>query len=432
MKKFYSFIAILITINTYAQNDWVIISDLPDASNYDVKGIEIIDENTLFVASTYYSSTFRGNIHYSNNAGQTWTELYDSGSGYGGSTSMTFKIEFIDENNGFFLLSTSSNKILGKTTDGGSNWSVNPINFCGSCGNKAYDLYFQDVNNGVMSTNTGVMSTTNGGTSWNSTSSIIPINMKINKTTGIGFAIKSGESYRTVSTTNHGLTWNNYTTMPLNGAENRYVSSVDQTGAFVGIWDFGDDGYPTGREGGIYRATSQGGTPQRLYQNAQEFTGIGVLDDNIMFVYDTNDDKIYEVSNYMSVNPEPSFNENSTVAERINFVLKDQYGYAYTANKKMYKFNNANLSVNNNTTTEKNFSIISNSDNSYTVSTISSYIGIVNMSIYDINGRLISNHTNKKERENWTINLNEINLSNGVYILKTVFGNKIITRKIIK
>lgn len=432
MRKFY-FILLFVAfcLETNAQYTWTSIPNIPGL-DYDITDVEVIDANTLYVASSYYQSYPRARLHFSNDGGQTWTEKYNTSTTYPNGVGVTFKVSFINQNVGFFIMSKTSYKIFGKTTDGGATWTTKTLNFCGSCGDNMYDLFFKDANNGVVITNVGIMYTNNGGDSWSlSNSSDKPVNMKINRATGLGYAVKSGSTVSAVRTSDYGLTWDTVLTLPVNGSVSRYFNDAD-SGVFVGIYDYGNSGFPSGTEGAIYRTPIGSGVSQRLYQNVLEYTAVGVLDNSTMFLYNRQNNKVYDVYNYRNVNPAPTFVENFTAPEAINqFVMKDGYGYAYTFNKLIYKLNNANLGVDDNVFSPDDL-VVSSDENGFTVGINNAYFGKVETTLFDINGKLIKKTEVNKNAMNFFYTIECAEESKGVYILKTTMGNEVITKKGVK
>lgn len=99
-----------------------------------------------------------GNLHVSDNGGNSWTPITVSGINYYSS------VYFTDDNNGII----PSYDGIYKTSDGGTSWSkISPINIVQS---EVFRINFKDENVGwiwaLYSKDTNVMKTTDGGNTW--------------------------------------------------------------------------------------------------------------------------------------------------------------------------------------------------------------------------------------------------------------------------
>ena len=188
MKKFIMFfsLVILISLVTFAQQEWQWVSPIPGGGNFDVSFFDA--NNGIIVGGS-------GTIHITTNGGESWkwvphlttvhlssvsfldanTATAVGGGGTiirtndGGNTWITqvsgtsvhlLKVHFIDINNGIAV--GQSGKIL-KTTNGGSTWATQTS----GTSVHLYGVHFSDSNNGTVVGASGViLRTTNGGDSW--------------------------------------------------------------------------------------------------------------------------------------------------------------------------------------------------------------------------------------------------------------------------
>ncbi len=193
----------------------------------------------------------------STNSGSSWSIIQNGffGGGFWGTHTMNGNTGFVAGENSIFQ------PMLGKTTDGGTNWDFYPFYLNNNEG-KLYDVHFFDANNGITAAavweGSGAVSrTTDGGSNW-STSIFGQAFFGMHfPTSTVGYVV--GMSGGIHKTTNGGLSWTNQT------------SGTSQTlNDVFFINDF--TGFAAG-ENGVILKTTDGGIPVELTSftaNAQE------------------------------------------------------------------------------------------------------------------------------------------------------------------
>ena len=134
---------------------WVDIAAGTDIYYY--SGLNFYDENNGFAMGLNLSNGLDSYI--TNDGGITWNLLTNT-------TNMAeFASAYADENT---LFTVGKDQVISKSEDGGENWSV--IN-TGIQGFYNFEVYFKDLNNGIVSTEDGTLLTTHdGGLTWDSSS----------------------------------------------------------------------------------------------------------------------------------------------------------------------------------------------------------------------------------------------------------------------
>ncbi len=132
---------------------WVDIAAGTDIYYY--SGLNFYDENNGFAMGLNLSNGLDSYI--TNDGGITWNLLTNT-------TNMAeFASAYADENT---LFTVGKDQVISKSEDGGENWSV--IN-TGIQGFYNFEVYFKDLNNGIVSTEDGTLLTTHdSGLTWDS------------------------------------------------------------------------------------------------------------------------------------------------------------------------------------------------------------------------------------------------------------------------
>ena len=132
---------------------WVDIAAGTDIYYY--SGLNFYDENNGFAMGLNLSNGLDSYI--TNDGGITWNLLTNT-------TNMAeFASAYADENT---LFTVGKDQVISKSEDGGENWSI--IN-TGIQGFYNFEVYFKDLNNGIVSTEDGTLLTTHdSGLTWDS------------------------------------------------------------------------------------------------------------------------------------------------------------------------------------------------------------------------------------------------------------------------
>ena len=132
---------------------WVDIAAGTDIYYY--SGLNFYDENNGFAMGLNLSNGLDSYI--TNDGGITWNLLTNT-------TNMAeFASAYADENT---LFTVGKDQVISKSEDGGENWSI--IN-TGIQGFYNFEVYFKDLNNGIVSTEDGILLTTHdSGLTWDS------------------------------------------------------------------------------------------------------------------------------------------------------------------------------------------------------------------------------------------------------------------------
>ena len=134
---------------------WVDIAAGTDIYYY--SGLNFYDENNGFAMGLNLSNGLDSYI--TNDGGITWNP------GTNTTNMAEFASAYADENT---LFTVGKDQVISKSEDGGENWSV--IN-TGIQGFYNFEVYFKDLNNGIVSTEDGTLLTTHdGGLTWDSSS----------------------------------------------------------------------------------------------------------------------------------------------------------------------------------------------------------------------------------------------------------------------
>jgi photosystem II stability/assembly factor-like uncharacterized protein len=132
---------------------WVDIAAGTDIYYY--SGLNFYDENNGFAMGLNLSNGL--DSYLTNDGGITWNLLTNT-------TNMAeFASAYADENT---LFTVGKDQVISKSEDGGENWSI--IN-TGIQGFYNFEVYFKDLNNGIVSTEDGTLLTTHdSGLTWDS------------------------------------------------------------------------------------------------------------------------------------------------------------------------------------------------------------------------------------------------------------------------
>jgi photosystem II stability/assembly factor-like uncharacterized protein len=172
-------------------NTWV---DIDAGTNiYYYSGLNFYDENNGFAMGLNLSNGLDSYI--TNDGGMTWT--------LGASTTnmAEFASCYADENT---LFTVGKDQVISKSEDGGENWSE--IN-TGIQGFYNFEVYFKDLNNGIVSTEDGTLLTTHdSGLTWDSFSTGYHNFYGLNYVGDQLFAAGTDEDV--FQSFNNGYTWN--------------------------------------------------------------------------------------------------------------------------------------------------------------------------------------------------------------------------------
>ncbi|MEZ4689066.1 MAG: YCF48-related protein [Ignavibacteria bacterium] len=200
-----------ITSTTNSGESWEKNFDLP---NDVLKSVVFSDRNTLWISS---NNNERG-IWKSTNAGNNWTEVYNS------ALTNVNSLYSIDNEK---ILGTGDYGLIANTTDGGNTWNsqyLGSFNF--------HSIKFYDDHTGwVVGSNGSIFKSTNGGVNWeaqnsNSSANFHSISCATNEKC---FAVGDGSVIS--KTTDGGNTWNNLA--PLSNIDNKQVNFVNENTGFI-------------------------------------------------------------------------------------------------------------------------------------------------------------------------------------------------------
>ncbi|GAL85765.1 RHS repeat-associated core domain-containing protein [Sporocytophaga myxococcoides] len=157
-------------------------------------------------------------------AGKSWTQISTIWA------STLTRVQMLNANNG---IAAGDDGTILKSSDGGMNWSAVPTGINGSIS----DMFFRDMNQGVLLTGGNIIKTSDGGKTWANASSastsyadfdILP------GTSYVGFAVKSNGAVE--STSNGGLSWKAKTN--LNSSKTySAISTRSATDVYAGTTD---------------------------------------------------------------------------------------------------------------------------------------------------------------------------------------------------
>lgn len=414
MKKTLLLLTFFLSSIIYAQLTWEKLdTTFPIDDLRRLNQLKVIDQNNVllsFEASYRYFHT--NGILKSIDGGETWTKIYEE-------RNDNIVYDFINKNIGYFIEKKSSIDIkLGKTTDGGSTWSITDVSLCDSCTLNIDNLYFENENNGIIHIGTEIFNTNDGGQTWSQNSTKL-YKFKIDRESGKGLGNYSRKIYET---TDHGKNWREIFTVAISPSVERFsILDLDvKQKAFVGIYDYGDTGPVSGTEGGFFRVTNGSHDFTRIVSNVNEFSSVASLNDNLMYVFDRIQKNIYEVSNFKDKNERPVFTKNLgiTTGEITRIVTKDNYGYAYGYQGRVYKLSDSSLS--NPKNDNSSFTVSTNNNEIYIKPNEENSLGKLSIKLYTINGKLIKSTTKKS---NLPILIKYDTIKTGIYILSIQASN---------
>ncbi len=336
-----------------------------------ISAVQFLNQNVGYMARSYNI------ICKTTDGGESWVALTRDTS----DLNFAFNgLHFLDENVGF-VCGKVNNQVL-KTTDGGATWTQ----LLPNAGVDLNDVYFTDINNGVVvGKNRAVKYTTDGGATWNSaTLNNIPAGAPATAELKDVAFVNSNLGYiagvLNFKTTDGGKTWN-YLAIPdptktMNNV-NVFDNKVNLTGANL-VYESNDEGV-TWRDINdpniVQVATLYGGT----YDNNGYPWVVGSYS------------LIYTLSPFVDVKPEISLN---------NFSLEQNYPNPF----------NPNTTIN------------------YSVQNLS----IVNLSVYNLLGQKVAELVNSEQAAGkYSVNFDASNLSSGVYFYTLTVGNSIATKKMV-
>ncbi len=262
--------------------------------------------NPTLVINSAGSYDFKVGVSFS-------TELELSSGPSGLLTSGVFKIQFIDNTKGFYLL----NNTLKKTVDGGLNWTNSY-----SQGNYIPDVNFLDENTGWMLAGNQILKTTNGGSNWsvsNGTYPTVPSFSKIlfrDNTKGI---ISCSGLNKLLITNDGGTTWSLGSTF--NGVPEKFAVVPNTTKIFM-------IGNAANYTGVVNKSTDNGNTwTTVLSLNNFEFGDIQFINQNVGWVmgrYGNFYKTVDGGDTWTSINPNDSYGAPSS----FDFI-SPQMGYLF-------------------------------------------------------------------------------------------------------
>jgi photosystem II stability/assembly factor-like uncharacterized protein len=231
---------------------------------------------TTGVSDNLFSLSFSGatglcggssqTILKSTNSGSSWSIIQNGffGGGFWGTHMMNATTGFVAGENSIFQ------PMLGKTTDGGTNWDFSPF-YLNSNEGKLFGVHFFDANNGITAAavweGSGAVSrTTDGGSSW-STSIFGQAFFGIDfPSSTVGYVVGMGGGIH--KTTNGGLGWTNQTS-----GTNQTLNDVFFINEFTGF---------AAGDNGVILKTTDGGVPV-------EFTSFAtnVVDESVVLKWTT-------------------------------------------------------------------------------------------------------------------------------------------------
>ncbi len=377
-----------------------------------IPAIKFYDANTGYCVSVLYnSSTF--NIYKTTNAAANWTP---QSSGYTATRFMCIWIQHPDT-----VYMSGNFGLIIKTTNGGQNWFTQPT------GNtdQLWGICFVNSLTGYVCGSSGrIMKTTDAGENWfNQASGMQNAFSSIhfrNENTGY----ISGGSIM-VKTTNGGLNW-----APMSAP---YISLEN-----IREITFSDNltGYAVSDIGRIFKTTDAGANWNLIPSGTTE---------SLFGIFFTGHDTAY-VCGYNGVIMRTSdaganwTAQNSGVPEILNDIwfTSPMVGYISCWNSKILKTTNGGITFVQQIGNEipGDFSLSQNYPNPFNpVTTINYEIRIkslIRLSVFDLNGRLISELINQKQGPGtYSIEFDGKGLSSGVYFYKLRAGDYSETRKMI-
>lgn len=351
-------------------------------------------------------------IYKTTDGGNDWIRQYGSKNG-----SELMSVHFIDTLTGW---ACGTNGMLLKTTDGGNNWLVQTSNT--SYGLK--QMYWLDQNNGWIVTGDGssVLRTTNGGIDWTITwtgtgwwlRAIFFVDSNTGWVTGDGGTIRK--------TTDGGTTWN----QQVSGTTIDNLSGICFIDSLTG-WIVGGP-YDTSC---VILKTTDGGSnwveqtsPINWYLESVQF-----LDANNGWAVGWGGTIIQTTDGGENWTPVPLTLWERSDLTYITFhkVSPNVYtGWICGYGLSIYKSEvSISVGINNGINSPKMFKLFQNYPNPFNPSTTIEYQvatqGDVEVSVYDINGRLVRNLVNEAQRPgSYTLQWNGrdaagINVSSGTY-----------------
>lgn len=377
----------------------------------DLYDVSFINENTGFIIGQCYSADSAKILNIileTIDGGNSWSLKY--------SNDQLTKIFCIDSLNVVAFDLTDSSVI--KSTNGGTTWSTSNIQNSQSFS----DLFFTDVNNGIIIGSNGlILKTTDGGSNWKTVN--INCNYSLNS---ICFTDRNngwiaGESGTILKTTDGGSTWKLQ-----NCGTTNYLYSI----CFVNSSDgfFLDNWY-----GYIYK-TTDGGTSWNYQSCPVYLNEISFLDKNVGVGLSNN----YQGSIWLTTDAGKSWNVQKSGTTNYlysickagnNWFTVGSYG---TILKSSYTL----VSVKDETKTPLFFDLNQNYPNPFNPSTNFEFQigerGLVSLKVYDVLGKEVATIVNKElPAGNYKYQWNAGNLASGVYFYRLKSGNFVETKKLI-
>lgn len=400
MKKIYLSSFILFTSLLFSQNTWK--SKYLFQDNFSNNDIVFVTTLKGFVSG--FSNDGKASIYYTSDGGTNWSEIFKT-------NNVSFQLSglyFIDENIGWAVQGQN----IYKTINNGNSWTNISLNF--SQNGTLRKVFFKDQNNGILTTSLGILTTNDGGNNWTlnqmfdiNNNILILSDFSIDKSTGNGFAIVNDKYI--YETTNYGVNWTQkFTMQPTSTSQAHKLNRIDYRGLAVGEYYYGTLGY----DGTSFLKSNN--VWSKLTNNFIRFAAASSFSDNLFFGYSEN--KIYDI-----VTKNISYNiPNNGYISKFFFI--DNVGYAI-GNKSLYKYDSSVLS-NKSFNYDKNLNAINIENKSILFKT--TLLDPICYSVYDITGKLLF------KEENIILENKIINFKNtGIYILKIIHNEEIITKKVI-
>lgn len=389
------------------------------------------------------------------------------------------KVLFLNETTGMVagycdevIFPYSVNSALFRTTNGGLNWSK----VGGSDFGIISDLNFFNSSSGYYSTAGPwlniIMTTSNGGANWygsvrtNTEDSYQTLfcSSIINSTTSLG----GSEQGRIYKTTNSGINWNLYSTIP----ENSNLGNISFLNILTGYVfnEFLFSGYKTTDGGqswngyfsiydvkklsflsqdtmvaltsGTYARSSNSGASWIHYSiGTSDFSASDMYYFNkmkIIAVGGSNQKGIINVTTNGGLNWQETEIQNSKSLNAVSFGSTN-VGYAVGDSGSIYKTITGGLaSVTNNITVPLKYSLSQNYPNPFNPSTKINYVikqsGFVSLKIFDLLGKEVASLVNEKQNAgSYAVDFNsaEFNLPSGIYFYTLSAGEFKETKKMV-
>ena len=403
MKTVYSFIALVLILNSPVFSQWN-IAYTPSTSQT-VMTMKFWDANTGYHAGVLYSASTM-NIHKTTNGGLNYVQ---QSSGWTAQRFMTTWLLSPDT----VLMAGNYGKII-KTVNGGSNWTTlyadTTLQFWG--------LWFTTPQTGIIAGSGGtIMRTTNRGDNW-----VIVTSPTITALDGIWFVNDNtgyiGGANVFLKTTNGGTNWVNKSGLFISGFET--ATSIYFSDANTGVY-----GTNASR---IVRTTDGGETYTEVFNSSNNaIWGLSFVNANTGYGC-TSSGKVVKTTNG-GVNW--GF-QNTPLTENlyeIHFPAENT-GYVASWSGKILKTTNGGLTYTGqiSTTVPKNYELRQNFPNPFNPSTIISFQlprnGNVSIKIYDVNGREVQTLVNESMNAgSYEVSFDATGLSSGVYYYRLEVRN---------